>query len=76
MTRIKEKLLAEIEALPEHRVADVIEYVQYLKYQERYLYKGEGTAVKIAVSDPMSQFIGGVEHGELAQNIDEDLYST
>jgi hypothetical protein len=74
MTQIKEKLLAEIEALPEHRVADVIEYIHYLQYQERHLYRGEGPAVTIADSDPMRQYIGGVEHGSLAQNIDEDVY--
>ena len=76
MTRMKEKLLAEIEFLPEHRVADVLNYIRFLQYQERHIYGVEGTAVTIADSDPLSQYIGGVEHGGLAQDIDEDVYSS
>lgn len=76
MTQIKERLLAEIETLPEHRVAEVIDYIHFLQYQEKHLYAVEGTAVSIADADPLSQYIGGVEHGSLAQNIDDDIYTS
>jgi hypothetical protein len=74
MSRLKEKLLAEIEALPENRVADVIEYIHFLRDQEKHLRRGEKTTLTVAYSDPKRQYIGGVEHGSLAQNIDEDVY--
>ncbi|MCB0035178.1 MAG: DUF2281 domain-containing protein [Anaerolineales bacterium] len=72
MTVVKEKLLAEIETLPEHRIAEVLDYIHFLQYQESHL-MGETAAVENG-TDPMSEFIGGVEVGNLAQDIDEELY--
>ena len=71
----KEKLLSEIETLPDHRIAEVLDYIHFLQYQERHLLSDTAIPVTIADIDPLRQFIGGVEHGWLAQNIDEEIYN-
>ena len=73
MSEVKEKLLAEIQTLPDHRVAEVLDYIHFLQYQERYLVSTSTSPV--VDSSPLHQFIGGVEHGTLAQNIDNDVYA-
>lgn len=73
MTLVKEKLLAEIEVLPEHRIAEVLDYIYFLQYQESRVMV-EAVKAGNGQSDPLSEFIGGVEVDNIAQNIDEELY--
>lgn len=60
----KRALLEAIEHLPEHHLIEVLRYVETLS---------EPTAEEHA-SDPLSEFIGAVEHGSLASTIDPELY--
>ena len=76
MMYTKEKLLAEIESLPDHRVAEVLDYIYFLQYQERHWSSSEFPMVAVTDTDPLDQFIGGIEHGHLAQRIDDGLYTS
>ena len=78
MTRaqmLKQKLLVEIEKLPEHRLQEVLDFVSFLSQKSCYSpeYQEQGKELDTE-KDPILQFIGGVSHGSLAQGIDEELY--
>lgn len=67
---VKQRLLMEIEALPEDRLPEVLNFVHFLRYQENQLPIAETVATE---GNPLLAYIGGVEHGALAQQIDEDV---
>ena len=74
---IKQKLLAEIEKLPEYRLLAVLDFVTFLQWQQ-----GDRSTGSQAQNgpldpkkDPLLRYIGGVSHGSLTQAIDEELYS-
>ena len=69
---IKERLLAELEALPEERLREVLDFVEHLRGKPQE----EETRDLDPQRDPLRKFIGGVEHGALAHRIDEELYDT
>lgn len=68
LLEVKQQLLVELDTLPEHRLPELLTFVKFLQHQETKI-------VPQTEDDPLSLFIGGVEHGALAQQIDEDLYS-
>lgn len=80
--KAKEELFVVIEKLPEHRLAEVQQFANFLLYsQQQFLeFKKEDskssdkTEIKGGDRDPLSNFIGAIESGSLAQNIDKELY--
>jgi hypothetical protein len=72
---LKQKLLVEIEKLPEYRLQEVLDFVSFLSQKSRYSPKYQEQGKELDTEeDPILQFIGGVSHGSLAQGIDEELY--
>jgi hypothetical protein len=69
---VKEKILREIDSLSEPELAALYELVQEFLETQRM---GSSASHSLA-DDPLTYFIGGVEHGKLAERIDEDLYSS
>lgn len=73
---LKQKLLAEIEQLPDYRLQEVLDFVRFLRWQTRQPSEENIHNHKPdEADDPMLRFIGGVAHGSLAQNIDAELYT-
>lgn len=72
---LKQKLLVEIERLPEYRLQEVLDFVSFLSQKSGYSpeYQEQGKELDTE-EDPILQFVGGVSHGSLAQGIDEELY--
>ncbi|MDZ4876709.1 MAG: hypothetical protein CLLPBCKN_006144 [Chroococcidiopsis cubana SAG 39.79] len=66
----KQALLKAIEQLPEQQLIEVLRYVQHLSHaQESTLQAQTDHSV-----DPLSEFIGAVDCGCLAANLDDELY--
>ena len=66
----KQTLLNAIEQLPEKQLIEVLQYVQHLSHDR------EATlpAKTDRPVDPLSEFIGAVDCGSLAANLDDELY--
>lgn len=73
ITQVKEKLLLEIEDLPEHRLPEVLDFVAFLRHQDQ---KATDKTPASSSRDPFQEYIGGVEHGALASDIDQELYES
>ena len=77
---IKQQLLRGIDKLPETRLQEVLQFVNdLLSSQNQSFYQlqvDENPDRSVADLDPLSEFIGAVEHGYLAQNIDAEIYET
>ena len=66
----KQVLLNAIEQLPEQQLIEVLQYIQRLSHaQESTLPTKPDRTV-----DPLSEFIGAVDSGSLAANLDDELY--
>jgi len=73
---LKDRLIEELEKLPEDRLCEALDFVEYLK--------GRGRRETVTGSlkdldpdqDPILKFIGGVSHGSLAHGLDEELYGS
>jgi len=79
MSETVEKIVEALDALPEERQREVLDFVEFL--QDRPLVPEEkpaddGTEELNPEDDPILDAIGSVSHGSLAQNIDEDLYGS
>jgi hypothetical protein len=72
MLMVKEELLAEIEQLPDHRLAELLAFVRYILYQEQQRHQIPPTDED--QEDPWANFIGAASYGPLAQSIDDELY--
>lgn len=74
--RLKQRLLTEIDRLPENELGQVLDFVGFLlsKQQSALAESAENTPLAILHNDPLQAFIGGVAHGSLAHQIDEELY--
>ncbi len=69
---IKQRLLTTIEEIPESKLGEVLDFMEFLLEKERNQKKG-----KLDLDpgkDPILEFIGGVSHGSLAKDIDSELY--
>ena len=71
---LKQKLLMEVERLPEYRLREVLDFVGFLLSQKNRYSPGYQEQELDPEKNPILQFIGGVSHGSLAQGIDEELY--
>ena len=66
----KQALLNASEQLPEQQLIEVLRYVQHLSHaQESTLHVKSDRPV-----DPLSEFIGAVDSGSLAANLDDEPY--
>jgi len=69
---IKKRLLTAIEEIPESKLGELLDFMEFLLEKERHRKKG-----KLDLDpgkDPILDFIGGVSHGSLAKDIDRELY--
>lgn len=64
---IREQVLTEINQLPQEKLNLVLEFVNTLKYSN-------GNRKEEITKDPLAKFIGAVSQGDIANNLDEDLY--
>ena len=71
MNDTKVKILEALDTLPEERQREVLDYVESLRSREEAETNEEERDPE---ENPLLDFIGGVEHGSLAQDIDEELY--
>ncbi len=69
---IKERLLTTIEEIPESKLGELLDFMEFLLEKERYKKKGELDLEP--GKDPILEFIGGVSHGSLSKDIDSALY--
>ncbi|PSQ75277.1 MAG: hypothetical protein BRD36_00475 [Bacteroidetes bacterium QH_7_64_110] len=71
MKTTKQQIAEALDALPEERQREVLDYVESLRSREEAETNEEERDPE---ENPLLDFIGGVEHGSLAQDIDEELY--
>lgn len=64
------KILEALNVLSEARRREVLDYVESLREEEQRVENGE----RDPEENPLLDYIGGAEHGSLAQDIDEALY--
>ena len=69
---IKERLLATIEKIPEGKLGEVLDFMEFIL--EKELHKEENRLDLEPGNDPILEYIGGVTHGSLAKDIDSELY--
>jgi hypothetical protein len=73
---LKEQLVRELARLPEERLYEVLHFVESLLRQEQQARTETLLQERDPVQDPLLQYSGGVAHGSLARNIDQELYGT
>ena len=66
----KQALLNAIEQLPEQQLIEVLQYVQHLSQESTLPTRPD------RVVEPLAEFIGAVDHGSLAANLDNELYGS
>ncbi len=71
---LKERLIQEIDKLPEERLQEVLNFVKYLLSREQEAREKESRMDLDPAKDPILSFIDGVSHGTLAKDIDRELY--
>jgi hypothetical protein len=73
---LKEQLIKELEKLPETRLREALDFVGYLRAREDTEAARKLPHNLDPQKDPLLKFIGGVSHGSLAKDIDEELYGS
>ena len=73
---LKEQLVRELARLPEERLHEVLHFVESLLRQEQQAQAETLLQECDPEQDPLLQYSGGVAHGSLARDIDEELYGT
>jgi hypothetical protein len=69
---IKERLLTTIEEIPESKLGEALDFMEFLLEKER---RSTNRRFDLdPMGDPILEFIGGVSHGSLAKDIDHELY--
>jgi hypothetical protein len=71
---LKDRLVRELERLPEDRLREVLDFVEYLLSKEHVAQAVEPGKELDPAQDPIPKFIGGVSHGSLAKHLDKELY--
>ena len=85
-TELRTQLLERIELLPDSKLEALLSYASYLffwglpKQNGHHIGNSDPYPDRLPdhlnpEDDPILKLIGGVEHGSLAQNLDEELYS-
>ncbi len=70
--KIRERLHTTIEEIPDTKLGEVLDFMEFLLEKERRSAKQRSNLDPI--KDPILGFIGGVSHGSLAEDIDKELY--
>jgi hypothetical protein len=65
------KIVEALDALPKARRREVLDHVESLRKREE---RRPETGERDPTENPLLDFIGGAQHGSLAQDIDEELY--
>lgn len=73
---LKDQLIKELEKLPEVRLREALDFVGYLRTKEGNEAARKSPENLDPQKDPLLNFIGGVSHGSLAKEIDEELYGS
>lgn len=68
IANLRQLVLEEINQIPDEQLSQVLQFIHVL-ISTSQLKKDEDL-----INDPLAEFIGAVEHGSLAQNIDQELY--
>lgn len=68
----KQAIINAINQLPEQQLIEVLQYVQHLSHA----HKSTLPTKNEQAIDPLSQFIGAVDCGSLAANLDDELYGS
>ena len=69
---IKERLFTTIEEIPEDKLEELLDFMEFLLEKERH--RKNGILYLDPDKDPILEYIGGVSNGFLAKNIDSELY--
>lgn len=64
---VRQQVLEAINQLPQDKLGLVLNFVSTLK-------SSENNRINQEIIDPLADFIGTVNIGKLAENIDQDLY--
>jgi len=67
----KERLFTVIEQLSEEATEELLDFTESLIAREK---TGKSRPKSAQEKDPILEYIGGVSHGMLAKNIDDELY--
>lgn len=64
---VRQQVLEAINQLPQDKLGLILNFVSTLK-------SSENNRINQEIIDPLADFIGAVNTGKLAENIDQDLY--
>ena len=65
-TNIRQEVLQEINKLPDNQLNQVLQFIHKITISS--------VTDENILNDPLADFIGGVENGNLAQGMDQELY--
>lgn len=68
----KQALLNAIDQLKEQQLIEVLQYVQNLAHNQKSTLPTKSNQTV----DPLTEFIGAVDHGSLAANLDKQIYGS
>jgi len=68
----KQALLNAIEQLKEQQLIEVLQYIEHLSPTQKSTLPTETNQLV----DPLAEFIGAVDRGSLAANLDNELYGS
>jgi len=69
---IRQRLRMTIDEIPEARLGQVLDFMEFLLQKER---RESGRESYLdPLKDPILEFAGGICHGSLARDIDKELY--
>ncbi|WP_413174856.1 hypothetical protein [Anabaena azotica] len=68
LPNLRQVVLEEINQIPDEQLSQVLQFLHVL------ISNSQTKKDEDLINDPLAEFIGAVEHGSLAQNIDQELY--
>jgi hypothetical protein len=68
IANLRQVVLEEINQIPDEQLSQVLQFLHVL------ISNSQTKKDENFINDPLAEFIGAVEHGSLAQNIDQELY--
>ncbi len=71
---LKAEIDRELDKLTEDKLREVLGFVEELLNSQGEKHSHHEISPLPPEDDPILKFIGGVSHGRLAQNIDDELY--
>jgi len=72
-------LIVKIQKLPENRIRQVMDFVNFLHFNEINFYatfENKEEVKSYPDKNLLMQFVGGVNNGSLAKDIDKELYGS